>query len=115
MTMKYFQNITDLEQAKKHYRRLAMQLHPDKGGSAIEFQRMKQEYKALLVGLQNSQNSTNNQTTKQTDLMDELGKLAKLMIEKQIPQKFLKQRIKGCQSPIEKTIYSGIISFLEKL
>jgi len=52
--MKYFQNITDLEQAKKQYRILAMQLHPDKGGSALEFQQMQKEYKTLLLHLQDN-------------------------------------------------------------
>lgn len=113
--MKYFQNITDLEQAKKHYRMLAMQLHPDKDGSAMEFQQMQQEYKALLIGFQNRQSLINSQTAKQTDIIDELSKLAKVLIEKQVPQKYLRQRIESSHSPIEKTIYSGIISFLEKL
>ncbi len=34
--MMYFSDITNLEQAKQHYRTLAKQLHPDKGGTAIE-------------------------------------------------------------------------------
>ncbi len=36
--MKYFLGITDIEQAKLHYRKLAKQLHPDKGGTAVDFQ-----------------------------------------------------------------------------
>jgi curved DNA-binding protein CbpA len=31
--MTYFKNIDDLEQAKLQYRKLAKQLHPDRGGS----------------------------------------------------------------------------------
>ena len=49
LLMKYFNSITDLEQAKQHYRTLAKQLHPDKGGTAVEFQKMQDEYKALLL------------------------------------------------------------------
>ena len=113
--MKYFQNITDLEQAKLHYRNLAKQLHPDKGGSITEFQQMQQEYKALLVGFQNGQSLINSQTVKQTDIINELGKLAKVLIEKQVPQNFLERKIENSRSPIEKTIFSGIISFLNKL
>jgi hypothetical protein len=114
--MKYFQDITDLEQAKKQYRRLAMQLHPDKGGSALEFQQMQQEYKTLLIDFQNNQNTFIHQRSDQSVLiMEELSNLAKALIKKQVPQKYLKQKIKGSQSPIEKTIYSGIISILDKL
>ncbi len=111
----YFKNITDLEQAKLRYRTLAKQLHPDKGGSIVAFQQMQQEYKALLVGFQNGQSLINSQMVKQTDIIDELSKLAKVLIEKQVPQKYLKKKIKNSQSPLEKTIFSGIISFLDKL
>ena len=50
--MNYFEDITDLEQAKMRYREVAKQLHPDKGGTGIEFQRMQEEYKTLLIRLQ---------------------------------------------------------------
>lgn len=113
--MKYFKNITDLEQAKLRYRNIAKQLHPDKGGSITEFQQMQQEYKALLVGFHNGQSLINSQTVKQTDIMDELRKLAKVLIEKQVPQEYLKQKIENSQSAIERTIFSDIISFLDKL
>jgi len=114
--MIYFQNINDLEQAKLHYRTLAKRLHPDKGGSIVAFQQMQQEYKTLLLQLQNVQSSTINRNTNQnSDIINELGKLAKVLIENQLPQKLLKQRIKSSHSPIEKSIFSGIIGFLDKL
>ena len=51
--MNYFQNTTDLEQAKQKYRTLAKELHPDKGGSAIRFQQMQEvdnpEHVDLLI------------------------------------------------------------------
>ena len=114
--MKYFQNITDLEQAKKQYRKFAMQLHPDKGGSSYEFQRMQNEYKILLLQFRNKQVETNQQCKQEyNEIIEELSKLAKVLIEKQVPQKYLKRKIENSQSPIEKTIFSGIISFLDKL
>lgn len=114
--MKYFQNITDLEQAKKQYRKFAMQLHPDKGGSANEFQQMQKEYKTLLLQLQDNQIVT-SQLHKQeyNDIIEELSKLAKILIEQQVPQKYLKRKIEKSQSQIEKTIFSGILGFFDKL
>jgi curved DNA-binding protein CbpA len=114
--MKYFQNITDLEHAKKQYRKFAMQLHPDKGGSAIEFQQMQKEYKLLLLKLQDYQIITDQQHKQEyNDIIEELSKLAKVLIEKQVPQDYLKRKIENSQSSIEKTIFSGIIGFLDKL
>lgn len=46
--MKYFNAITDLKSAKAHYRALAKQMHPDRGGSASQFQEMRAEYALLL-------------------------------------------------------------------
>jgi len=114
--MIYFQNTTDLEQAKLKYRTLAKQLHPDKGGSANKFNQMQQEYKGLLIRLQNNQQLlSHSNTTKSNDILNELGKLAKVLIKKQVPQQILKQRITKSKSPIEQTLYSGIITFLDKL
>lgn len=114
--MKYFVGVTDLEIAKQRYRELAKQLHPDKGGSATEFQRMQEEYRLLLIELQlNRKGVTRNQTSPESELLSELGKLATVLIKKQVPQEYLKQRITKSQSPVEQRICSGIISFLEKL
>jgi hypothetical protein len=114
--MIYFQNITELEQAKLQYRTLAKQLHPDKGGSVTAFNQMQQEYKDLLIQLQNNQHLLSPPNTRKTnDILNELGKLAKVLIQKQVPQQILKQRISKSKSPIEQTLYSGIIDFLDKL
>ena len=114
--MMYFQNINDLEQAKLRYRTLAKQLHPDKGGSIVAFQQMQQEYKTLLLQLQNGQSPTINRNTNQnSDIINELGKLAKVLIEKQVPQMYLKQKIKNSQSPLEKGLFSEIVNLLDKL
>jgi len=114
--MIYFQNITDLEQAKFRYRTLAKELHPDKGGSAFQFQQMKEEYKFLLLNLQNKQVISNSQNTQQSnDIMAELGILAKVLIQKQVPQKYLQQKIKKSQSPIEKGLFSKLVDFLNEI
>jgi curved DNA-binding protein CbpA len=114
--MNYFQNITDLEQAKLRYRTLAKELHPDKGGSAMQFQQMQQEYKTVLLNLQNKQVISSSQNRQQSnDIMAELGKLAKVLIQKQIPQKYLQEKIKKSQSPLEKGIFSKLVDFLNEL
>jgi hypothetical protein len=114
--MNYFEGITDLDQAKLRYREVAKQLHPDKGGTAIEFQKMQEEYKSLLIRLQQNTNAvTSKNPSPETELLSELGKLATVLLEKQMPQEYLKQRITNRQSPVEQRIYSGLISFLDKL
>ena len=114
--MNYFEGITDLENAKLRYRTLAKQLHPDKGGTAFEFYKMQEEYKLLLVRLQQHHNIvTKKQPSSESDLIFELGKLAKVLIKKQVPQHYLKQRITKSQSPIEQKFCSGIILILDRL
>lgn len=50
--MKYFNNIDNLEKAKKEFRHLCMALHPDRGGNAADFVEMTEEYKTLLADLE---------------------------------------------------------------
>jgi hypothetical protein len=111
--MMYFQNVFDLEQAKFRYRSLAKQLHPDKGGSALQFQLMQEEYKTLLLNLQISQPVSAPQNSQHTnEIMVELGKLAKVLIQKQVPQHYLQERIKKSRSPLEKGLFSQLVDFL---
>ena len=114
--MIYFQNITDLEEVKQRYRTLAKELHPDKGGSAFAFQQMQEEYKTVLMNLQNKQVISTPQSNQQSnDIMAELGKLAKVLIQKQVPQKYLQAKIKKSQSPIEKGLFSKLVDFLNEI
>ena len=114
--MKYFNGITDLQQAKLHYRKLAKQLHPDKGGNAIEFQRMQQEYKERGLYLQQDRNAVKarNQSD-ESELFGELGKLAKVLIKKQVPQNYLKQKIQRTESHLNKGLLNGIVKILDEL
>jgi hypothetical protein len=114
--MKYFAGITSIEEAKQTYRTLAKQLHPDKGGNALEFQKMQEEYNSLLFKIQ--QHNRNTITPKQTpekELIDELGKLAKVLIKKQVPQNYLKQKIKTTESPLKRGLFTDLVSFLDEL
>jgi hypothetical protein len=112
--MKYFNNINSLEQAKLHYRKLAKQLHPDKGGSTVEFQQLQKEYKTVLLQLQNRKDVAYNVSTKD-ELINELGKLAKVLIKKQVPQMYLKHKINKSKSPVEKGLFSEIVNLLDRL
>ena len=108
--MTYFQNIDNLKQAKIHYRKLAKKLHPDNGGSSLQFQRMEAEYRILLLKLQTRQPVSNEQN--QNDIVNELSKLAMSLIKKQIPQDYLKTKIKRSNSPFQKVVLSGIVQVL---
>jgi hypothetical protein len=115
--MKYFNGITDIEQAKLRYRKLAKQLHPDKGGTAVEFQNMRNEYQTLLLKLQQS-NSTSNppkQVSLEKELITELGHIAKVLIKKQVPQNYLKQKIQSTQSPLKKSLFGNLVDLLDSL
>jgi hypothetical protein len=110
--MKYFNNINSLEQAKLYYRKLAKQLHPDKGGSVTEFQQLQKEYKTVLLQLHNSKDIVCNGSTKY-ELINELGKLAKVLIKKQVPQMYLRHKINKSKSPVEKGLFSEIALIID--
>ena len=115
--MTHFNNIKDLQQAKLRYRILAKQMHPDKGGSAIQFQEMQKEYRSLLFTLQNKQlvDNEDNEDNDTSEILNELIKLAMELIKKQVPQNLLKHRIKKSQSPLEKGLLFGLVNILNKI
>ena len=47
--MKYFNEILTTEELERRYKKLAFQLHPDRGGDTAEFQKMKAEYEERKV------------------------------------------------------------------
>lgn len=51
--MKWFNNPQNLEELKKQYRDLAMQNHPDRGGSVEAMQEINSEYDKLFSRLKN--------------------------------------------------------------
>ncbi|MBN2820665.1 MAG: J domain-containing protein [Bacteroidales bacterium] len=115
--MNYFKGITDLEKAKLHYRKLAKQLHPDKGGTTNEFQNMQNEYKVLFLKLQQKHNIeySQQQASTENELLSELGVLAKMLIKNQIPQKYLRQKVATTESPLKKELFSDIADLLDCL
>ncbi len=115
--MKYFNDITNLEQAKLRYRKLAKLLHPDVGGTDCEFQKMQDEYKATLLLLNKQKNSPHiqPQTSLEDELLRDLGKLARILIKKQVPQSYLKHKIKTTNSSLKKGILEGVVNLLNGL
>lgn len=116
--MKYFLGITDIEQAKLRYRKLAKQLHPDKGGTANDFQKMLTEYKELLLNLQQKQKvvtATIKTNSAESELINELGRLAKVLIKKQVPQNYLRQKMQSTESPLKRGLFGDIAKFLDSL
>ena len=116
--MNYFNGITDLEQAKLHYRKLAKQLHPDKGGTAVEFQKMQDEYKTILQQLEQKHKVVTHplkSASAEKELISELGKLAKVLIKKQVPQYYLRQKIQTTESKLKKGFINGLVRLLDKL
>lgn len=49
--MKWFDNPKTLEDLKKQYKKLAMQHHPDMGGSTVDMQQINAEYEKLFAKL----------------------------------------------------------------
>ena len=115
--MMYFINITNIEQAKLRYRKLAKQLHPDKGGTAVEFQKMQEEYKSLIMHLQRKQSAVKNApiSSHENELLSQLGKLTKVLIKKQVPQNYLRQKMQTTESTLKKGLFSNIVNLLDNL
>ena len=53
--MMYFKNVTNLEDLKKQYRKLAMEFHPDRGGSEEVMQKINSEYERLFSDLKTAE------------------------------------------------------------
>ena len=60
--MKWFTNPQTLEQLKKQYKKLAMQHHPDVGGSVVDMQEINAEYDKLFEILKNTHQTADGKT-----------------------------------------------------
>ena len=99
-------------------RKLAKQLHPDKGGTAVDFQKMQAEYKEILLHLQQEQKvvtPSRKKTLDENELINELGRLAKVLIKKQVPQEYLRQKIQTADSPLKKGLLVHMVNLLDSL
>lgn len=64
---KYFENITTAQELKKAYKRLCLQLHPDKGGDPTEFKAMQAEYEEAAQRIARGEAAGNYQHNKKKD------------------------------------------------
>ena len=64
--MKYFNNITSLDELKKEFRHLAMLHHPDRGGDTETMQAINAEYEMLFPALKLAYNKTAEVPTHET-------------------------------------------------
>lgn len=86
--MKYIKNVETLEELKKTYKKLALKLHPDCGGSDEEMKILNNEYDILFEKLKNHHKNKEGETyTKETEetpeqFKDILNKLFSLKMEK---------------------------------
>ena len=63
--MKYLKNIESLEHLKKEYRKWAMKLHPDCGGSDMEMKKLNDEYENLFEIMKGREKHQKTNTTKE--------------------------------------------------
>ena len=59
---KYFDGITKLDELRKAYKKWAMELHPDHGGTNEEFRSMADEYHRMIPLMKNYDGETVNDT-----------------------------------------------------
>ena len=73
--MKYFTNVTTLDELKKQYRRLAMKYHPDCGGSDEIMKQINAEHDALFETLKASHNKTADEYHQTTETAEEFREI----------------------------------------
>lgn len=67
---KYFENIKNKKELLKAYHQAAKKLHPDNGGNAEEFKKMKEEFDRLLKSLPDEGAAEEN---KKADILPEMS------------------------------------------
>lgn len=60
--MRYFENIKTLDELKKAYRKWAVKLHPDNGGSKEDMQALNAEYEAVFAKVKNIRTAASGET-----------------------------------------------------
>jgi len=67
--MKYFKDITDLEELRKQYKTLLKKFHPDNRGSEDDCKNINIEYEEIFKNLKNNHEQTKNENSSWYDNM----------------------------------------------
>lgn len=89
LEIKYFFNVSSVEELKKQFRKLAKEYHPDMGGTNDDMRRINNEYEYLKEFLDKGKTFNGNRTQEQEKQMDEhfrqvIMKIAHLPIDIEI-------------------------------
>ena len=81
----YFTNVKDLNELKSQYRKMAFELHPDRGGDAKKFSDMQKEYEALYQRLkmhkaENNEAEQENNEASANDIDDGFKDIIEILI-----------------------------------
>lgn len=78
--MKYFTNISTLDELKAAYRRLSMKHHPDRGGDTATMQEINAEHDELFELLKKQHNASADEFHQTTETPDEFREIIELLL-----------------------------------
>lgn len=78
--MKYFANISTLDELKKGYRRLVMLHHPDRGGDTATMAAINTEYETLFQTLKDRHNTYSDDQHQTTETPDEFRQIVEILL-----------------------------------
>jgi hypothetical protein len=78
--MTYFNNCQTLDEVKKEYRKLAMQFHPDKGGSTETMQAINDEYNYVTAKILSGGTFTKEQQASEFDMSEQFREVLNKII-----------------------------------
>lgn len=78
----YFANCTTIDEAKALYKKLAFQLHPDRGGDTAEFQEMQNQFEKFRPQSEKYKGEFEQHNAQQyKEIIEELMKIKGIIIE----------------------------------
>ena len=69
--MKFFNNCTSLDEAKKLYRQLAIENHPDRGGNEETMKEINKYYQLFIVFFMRNEGKTDDEINNELNLSDD--------------------------------------------